>query len=237
MGADTPREGRCPLRLLLVEDDADLANWLSQSLVRRGFVVEWAEDGHVADLRLRAEEFDAILLDIGLPSLSGEQLLVRLRGAGNDTPILVMTARDSLSRRVTLLQEGADDFMAKPVAVEELEARLQALIRRSHGRARGVYHCGPLSFDQGQQRFALAGEVLALSPREHAVLRLLIQRAGEPMSKQQILDRMVSTESDLNPEAIEVIIHRLRRKLGEGPVQIVTLRGLGYLLETAGDGA
>lgn len=163
--------------------------------------------------------------------ISGADLLARLKARGNDTPLMVMTARDSLAQRVALLRDGADDFMGKPFAIEELEARIHALIRRSHGRARGLYACGPLVYDQAGQRFTLDNQPLPLSPREHAVLRLLIQRPGDPLSKAQILDRLVSMESDMNPEAIEVIVHRLRKRLGAAPVQIVTLRGIGYLLE------
>ncbi|WP_151719770.1 response regulator [Gemmobacter serpentinus] len=219
------------MRILLVEDDVDLANWLSQSLAQRGCVVEWEDDGLMAERRLAGDDFDAVVIDLGLPSLDGAALLTRLRKSEDGIPALIVTARDSLVGRVALLNAGADDFLAKPFAVEELEARLAALVRRSHGRARGVYTCGGLVYDQAAQRFTLASETLALSPREHAVLATLIRRAGHPLSKQQILDRLVGHDSDLQLEAIEVIIHRLRRKLGEDKVQIVTLRGLGYLLE------
>lgn len=224
------------MRVLLVEDDSDLASWLMQALMGRGFQVDWAEDGRTAQLRITSEDFDVILLDLGLPLLSGADLLARLKSQGNNTPVLVMTARDSLAHRVALLRDGADDFVGKPFAIEELEVRIHALIRRSHGRARGIYSCGPLQFDQASQRFTMAQEALNLSPREHAVLRLLIQKQGDPLSKQQIVDRLVSMESDLNPDAVEVIVHRLRKKLGEGCVQIVTLRGVGYLLEPEDQG-
>lgn len=219
------------MKLLLVEDDEDLAEWLTQSLVGRGFQVDWTEDGRGAEASIAADSYDLILLDLGLPQMTGAEFLARLKARGNDTPLLVMTARDSLAQRVALLRDGADDFMGKPFAIEELEVRIHALIRRSHGRARGVYACGPLCFDQAGQRFTPGDEVLSLSPREHAVLRLLIQRPGDPLSKTQILDRLVSVESDMNPEAIEVIIHRLRKRLAHAPIQIVTLRGIGYLLE------
>ena len=233
LSANIPRSqcGVGIMRLLLVEDDQDLADWLTQSLIGCGFQVDWAEDGRSAEGRIAAEDYDLILLDLGLPLMTGAELLARLKAAGNDTPLLVMTARDSLAQRVALLRDGADDFMGKPFAIEELEVRIHALIRRSHGRARGVYACGPLSFDHAAQRFTLQGEALPLSPREHAVLRLLIQKPGDPLSKQQIIDRLVSMESDMNPEAVEVIVHRLRKRLAHAPVQIVTLRGIGYLLE------
>ncbi|WP_427026219.1 response regulator (plasmid) [Aureimonas ureilytica] len=225
------------MRILLVEDDPDLATWLSRSLAQRGSVVEWEEDGRLAELRLKADTFDAIVLDLGLPSLDGASLLKRLRAADDATPTLIVTARDDLSKRVELLHAGADDFLAKPFAVEELEARLVALVRRSRGRARGVYQCGTLVYDQNAQRFALDGEPLALAPREHAILSELIQRVGEPLTKQQLLDRLVSADSELHLEAIEVMVHRLRRKLGGASVQIVTLRGLGYFLEASDGGA
>ncbi|WP_435167606.1 response regulator [Falsirhodobacter sp. 1013] len=223
------------MRILLVEDDRDLADWLMQSLEHRGFQVEWAEDGRLAELRLTLEDFDAALLDLGLPSLSGGQVLARLKAAQNETPVLVMTAQDTLAQRVALLRNGADDFMGKPLEIDELEARLLALIRRSHGRSRGLYQCGPLAYDQTSQRFTLRGELFTISPREQSVLRLLIQKAGEPLSKQQILDRLVSIESDLTTEIVEVIVYRLRKKLGDGDVQIVTLRGVGYMLEAVGE--
>lgn len=219
------------MKLLLVEDDQDLADWLTQSLVGLGFQVDWCEDGRLAERRIAQDDYDLILLDLGLPLLGGADLLARLKAQGNDTPLMVMTARDTLAQRVALLRDGADDFMGKPFAIEELEVRILALIRRSHGRARGVYACGPLIYDQAAQRFTLDDVALALTPREHAVLRLLIQKPGDPLSKAQILDRLVSMESDLNPEAIEVIVHRLRKRLGGGQVQIVTLRGIGYMLE------
>lgn len=224
------------MRILLVEDDPDLAIWLSRSLTQRGSVVEWEEDGRLAELWIRMDRFDAIVLDLGLPSLDGASLLRRLRAADDATPTLIVTARDDLAKRVELLHAGADDFLAKPFAVEELEARLVALVRRSFGRAKGVYQCGPLAFDQTAQRFTLAGQPLALAPREHAILRELIQRIGEPLTKQQLLDRLVATHSDLHLEAIEVMVHRLRRKLVGASVQIVTLRGLGYFLEAIDSG-
>ncbi len=132
------------MRILLVEDDPDLATWLSRSLAQRGSVVEWEEDGRLAELRLQSDRFDAIVLDLGLPSLDGASLLRRLRARDDATPTLIVTARDDLSKRVELLHAGADDFLAKPFAVEELEARLVALVRRSRGRAKGVYQCGTL---------------------------------------------------------------------------------------------
>ncbi len=221
------------MRILLVEDEPELARWLSGTLARHaGFIVEWANDGSIAEKWLKMEEFDAVVLDLGLPGLDGRSLLARLRARDDRTPVLILTARDSLTERIDTLHEGADDFLPKPFNVGELEARLLALIRRSRGREHPRLSCGPLVFEVSSQKFSLNGLSFLLSPREHAVLRTLIYRSGEPMAKQQILDRVFSGDEDTNLEAIEVLIHRLRKKLSDTGVQIVTLRGLGYCLET-----
>lgn len=222
------------MRILLIEDEAELAHWVARSLARHaGFVVEWANDGLVAERRLAVEEFDAIVLDLGLPGMDGHTLLAKMRARDDRTPVLVLTARDSLAERVGTLHEGADDFLPKPFVLEELEARLTALMRRSRGREHPRLALGNLVLDTAAQRFTVAGQPLALSPREHAVLRVLIQRSGEPVSKQQILDRIQPDDSEVNLEAVEVLVHRLRKKLADTGVQIVTLRGMGYSLETA----
>ncbi|PWF22192.1 response regulator [Corticimicrobacter populi] len=220
------------MRIFLIEDEPELARWVSRSLARHsGFVVEWADDGIVADRRLSLEEFDAVVLDLGLPGMDGHAVLSRMRARDDRTPVLVLTARDSLAERVGSLHGGADDFLPKPFMIEELEARLQALIRRSRGREHPRLACGPLHYDTAAQKFSLDQQVLPLSPREHAVLRALIQRSGEPVKKQQILERVFSDDSDVNLEAIEVLIHRLRKKLTDSGVRITTMRGLGYCLE------
>lgn len=196
-----------------------------------GIVVDWANDGALADRRLATEDFDAVVLDLGLPGLDGHGVIARMRDRDDRTPVLVLTARDSLAERVGTLHEGADDFLPKPFMVEELEARLMALVRRARGKERPRLACGPLQFDTASQRFTVSGVTLALSPREHAVLRALIQRSGEPMNKQQILDRVFPEDAEVNLEAVEVHVHRLRKKLAGTGVQIATLRGLGYCLE------
>jgi two-component system response regulator TctD len=223
------------MRILLVEDESELAHWLARSLARHGgFVVEWADDGELAERRLAVEEFDAIVLDLGLPKMNGHTFLTRLRARDDRTPVLVLTARDSLAERIDTLHEGADDFVRKPFVIEELEARLIALIRRSRGREHPRLSLGALSLDTAAQRFTVNGQSLALSPREFAVLKVLIQKSGEPISKQSILDRIGSDDKEINLEAVEVLIHRLRKKLGNTGTQIETLRGMGYCLEAAG---
>jgi|SRR5690554_198269 len=220
------------MRILLVEDEPELAHWLSRSLEKKGFSIEWSNDGLVAYRRLQLEEFDAVILDLGIPSMDGHSVLSRLRSEDNRTPILILTARDSLADRVDTLESGADDFLPKPFRIEELVARLNALIRRSRGRDKPRLACGTLAYDLSSKRFTLNGAALAVTPRESEVLRILIQRSGEPVNKQFILDRLTDRDDEImNVEAVEVIIHRLRKKLQASDVQITTLRGIGYCLE------
>jgi two-component system response regulator TctD len=222
------------MRILLVEDESELARWLTRSLARHGgFVADWADDAELAERRMAVEEFDAIILDLGLPGMDGHTFLSRLRARDDRTPVLVLTARDSLVERIDTLHKGADDFLRKPFVIEELEARLVALVRRSRGREHPRLALGDLVLDTAAQRFLERGQPLALSPREFAVLKVLIQKSGEPVSKQQILDRISPDDRDINLEAIEVLVHRLRKKLVNSGTHIETLRGMGYCLEPA----
>lgn len=220
------------MRILLIEDEPDLALWLTRSLEKKGFAVEWANDGLVAHHRLQVEEFDALVLDLGLPGLDGRTVLERLRSNDNRTPVLILTARDSLQERVESLECGADDFLPKPFQIEELVARVNALIRRSRGKDKPRMACAGLAYDLSSKRFTLEGSTLSVSPREAEVLRILVQRSGEPVNKKYILDRLNDQDvEEINIEAIEVLIHRLRKKLQHSDVQISTLRGVGYCLE------
>lgn len=221
------------MRILLVEDEHTLGTWLCKALEHAGIQVEWVDDGRLADRALQERDHDAVVLDLGLPGLDGQQVLRRLRERDQRLPALILTARDTLDERVHALNAGADDFLAKPFALPELEARLQALVRRARGSEHPRLACGPLQYDSARRQFLLRGDALALPPREHAVLRALIQRSGEPCSKQQILDRVFSDDEDVQPEAVEVLVHRLRKRLEGGGVRISTLRGMGYALEPA----
>ncbi|MEO5734112.1 MAG: response regulator [Rubrivivax sp.] len=223
------------MRVLLVEDEKELAVWLSIALAQSGFTVEWAADGLMADNLLACEDFDAVVLDLGLPAKSGHGVLATLRAADNRVPVLVLTARDSVDERVSTLNKGADDFLAKPFALAELEARLMALVRRSRGREHSRLSCGPLLFDPNAKQFLLSDVPLALTPREYALLSALIVRGGEPISKVHLLDRVFPAGNDVGTDAIEVLIYRLRKKLGGGGVTIVTQRGFGYCLEADTD--
>jgi two-component system response regulator TctD len=222
------------MRILLAEDDRELAIWLVRALEQSAFQVDWVDDGRLVRRSLKATRYDALILDLGLPGVGGHDVLAELRDADQRLPVLILTARDSLIERVSSLHAGADDFLAKPFELAELEARLVALIRRARGSDHPRFACGALSYTAASKQFTLGDEVLSLTPREHGVLRALIQRSGEPLSKQEIVERVFSDEQDVNPEAVEVLVHRLRKRLAASSVQITTLRGLGYVLE---DGA
>jgi two-component system response regulator TctD len=204
-----------------------------RALQQSDFQVDWVDDGRLVRRSLKATRYDALILDLGLPGLGGHDVLADLRAADQRLPVLILTARDSLIERVSSLHEGADDFLAKPFELAELEARLIALIRRARGSDHPRFACGPLGYDAATKQFTLGHDTLTLTPREHAVLRALIQRSGEPLSKQEILDRVFSDEQDVNPEVVEVLVHRLRKRLGASAVRITTLRGLGYVLESS----
>ena len=218
------------MRILLAEDERALATWLVRALQHSGFVADWVDDGRLVRRTLKATRYEALVLDLGLPGRDGREVLAELREADMRLPVLVLTARDSLSERVSNLHLGADDFLGKPFELAELEARLVALVRRARGSDQPRFACGPLSYDSATKQFTLSHEPLALTPREHAVLRVLIQRSGEPLNKQEILERVFCDEQDVQPDAVEVLVHRLRKRLQASPVRIVTLRGLGYAL-------
>ncbi|HEY8708050.1 MAG TPA: response regulator [Burkholderiaceae bacterium] len=220
------------MRILLVEDERDMAQWLVRALKQSGFVTDHAPDAHTAEALLdTGTEYDAMVLDLGLPDKNGLALLSELRDRGNATPVLVLTAQGSLPDRVRGLNLGADDFLAKPFAIEELEARLAALVRRSHGRRRARLQCDSLSYDSESHAFSLGGALLPLTPREHAALTALLVRAGIPVGRSQLYDKVFPHASNAGPDAIEQVLHRVRRKLAGSDVRIVTVRGLGYMLE------
>ncbi len=223
------------MRILLVEDEQPLAEWLVKALEQGGLRVDWVSNGALAVRAFDDHDYDALILDLGLPGKSGREILKQLRATDHRLPVLVLTARDSLAERVETLNEGADDFLAKPFALPELEARLTALVRRARGVEHPRFECGPLGFDVANREFTLNGERLLLPRREHALLRCLLQRSGEPVSRQQIIDRVFSDEDDVLSAAVDVLVHRLRKRLENAGVRIATYRGLGYVLEADAD--
>ena len=219
------------MRILLAEDEPELATWLAEALRQSDFHVDWVNDGRLVSSSVKSTRYDALILDLGLPGRDGHDVLDGLRDAGHRLPVLILTARDSLMERVDTLKAGADDFLAKPFELAELEARLLALIRRARGSEHPRFACGPLVYEPVGQKLLLRHEPLKLTPREHAMLRALVQHSGEPMSKRDLIERVFPDEADVQPEAVEVLVHRLRKRLEGSGVRISTLRGLGYVLE------
>jgi two-component system response regulator TctD len=219
------------MRILLVEDNLRLAQTLSQSLQSLGWVVDLVQDGLLADQQLRQHGFDVVVLDLALPRLNGIELLQRLRERGDGVPVLVLTASGDTADRVRGLNAGADDYLAKPFDLAELEARLRALHRRSLGAVHTVLSVGRLHYDTVSRCISLDAQRLTLPPRELAVLEALIERRGQPVSKTLLADRLRGADAVLSGDALEVYVHRLRRRLEGSGAQIQTLRGLGYLLD------
>lgn len=219
------------MKLLLAEDDVLLADALSTQLRGAGFEVQHAPNGAVADFLLEREPHDIAVLDLGLPMLDGLSVLHKVRQRQPDLPVLLLTARDSLDDRVAGLQAGADDYVTKPFDFPELLARLQALLRRSQRRLGVASQVGRLALDEGARRATIAGEPIELSGREWSLLSLLVQQQGKVVTKEQI-HAVWSDESEVGGgNAIEVYVHRLRRKTEGSGVNIRTVRGIGYLLE------
>lgn len=221
------------MRLLLVEDEGEMAAWLMRALAQSGFVPDHAPNARNAEALMAANVYDAIAMDLRLPDKHGLVLLREMRSRNDRTPVLLLTAQGALQDRVRGLNLGADDFLTKPFALEELEARLMALVRRSRDRLSPSLQCGSLSFDLESRAFTLNGVLLLLTPREHAALTALLARSGYPVDKAQLFEKVFSQDSDASPDAIEVVLHRLRKKLAGSDVRIVTVRGLGYMLENA----
>ncbi|ASW04586.1 two-component system response regulator TctD [Rhizobium sp. ERR 922] len=221
------------MRLLIVEDNRELASWLGKALRQAQYVVDIAYDGEDAEHMLKVAAYAIVILDLSLPKMDGLTLLKRLRQSGNKVPVIILTANASLDGRVAGLDSGADDYLAKPFEIAELEARIRAAVRRGHDRAAPEIAVGDLVFDGGTRQFYLAGESLALTPREHAVLEHLVMKAGTTVTKATLSESVFGFDDLADTSAIEIYVHRVRKKLEGSSVQIATLRGLGYLLRHA----
>jgi two-component system OmpR family response regulator len=222
------------MRILIAEDDTIIADGLSRSLRRGGYAVDCAHTGLEADTALMTSSYDLLILDLGLPKLSGLEVLKRLRARNSQLPVLILTALDGTGDRVKGLDLGADDYMAKPFELAELEARVRALTRRSAGTT-PVMQFGQLTYDQVGRVAQINGHTLDLSARELGLLEILLTRAGRLVSKDQLVDHLCGWGEEVSHNAIEVYVHRLRKKLEAGGVRIVTVRGLGYCLERPQD--
>lgn len=219
------------MRIFIVEDDLVLADGLKNSLMQSGYAVDLVSSGADADGVLAYQTFDLVLLDLGLPKLSGFEVLKRLRSRGSKIPVLILTANDDVENRVKGLDLGADDYLSKPFNLAELEARVRALIRRGQAGSSAIITLGKLQLDT-VNRAAIYNDVsLNLSARELAVLEILALKAGKVVNKEQILEKLCNFDEDISDNALEVYLHRLRKKLNHSDINIRTIRGLGYLLE------
>lgn len=216
------------MRILLAEDDSMLGDGLRAGLRQMGFQVDWVRDGVAAERELRAVDYAAAVLDLGLPGKDGMEVLQALRAARNTTPVLVLTARDAVPDRIRGLDAGADDYVLKPVDLHELAARLRSLVRRSHGVAQDMLQAGALSLDPSARQVTWMGEAIPLSTREFDLLHTLMRSAGRVLSREQLEQQMYSWGLEVESNTIEVHIHHLRRKLQADVIQ--TVRGVGYML-------
>ena len=223
------------MRIFVAEDDPVLADGLQQSLRLAGYAVDLVRTGSEADTALLHSVYDLAILDIGLPRLDGFEVLRRLRGRGSAVPVLILTARDSVHDRVKGLDLGADDYLTKPFALQELEARVRALLRRGSGSPTSSITYGQLSYDLTTRRITANSDPIDLSARELAVMESLLLSLGKVVSKEQLVEKLCDWGEQVGFNAIEVYVHRLRKKLEPLNVEIKTIRGLGYLLERTGD--
>ena len=216
------------MRILVVEDDSLLGDGLQVGLRQAGFDVDWTQDGVAARLALEAVPYAAVVLDLGLPRLDGLGLLRRLRMSGNKVPVLILTARDMLDDRVNGLDSGADDYVVKPIDLQELAARLRALVRRSKGEAAGTLRVGDVELEPAARTVSFRGSNVELQPREYVLLHEFMLNAGRVLSREQLQDRLYAWGEEIGSNAVEVHVHHLRRKLA--PDVIRTVRGVGYLM-------
>lgn len=222
------------MRILLAEDDPIIADALATSLRKSGFALDQVSNGQDADTALLGQSYDLLILDLGLPRLNGIEVLRRLRSRKSPMPVLVLTAQDGIEERVRGLDAGADDYLTKPFALPELEARVRALTRRGTGLPT-LIELGALSFDQSERVVRINGESVDFSARELELLEVLLLRVGRLVSKEHLIDHLCAWGESVSTNAIEVYIHRLRKKLELANIRIATMRGLGYCLEKPND--
>jgi two-component system OmpR family response regulator/two-component system response regulator QseB len=216
------------MRILIAEDDPQLGDGLTVGLRQDGYAVDWVKDGIAADLALGSETFDLLVLDLGLPRLSGMEVLARLRGRGQTLPVLILTARDATGDKIAGLDGGADDYVVKPIDLDELAARVRALARRTAGRAAPLLQHGDLVLDPAARQLTLAGTAVDLSVREFSLLQTLMENRGRVMTRAQLEASLYGWRDEPDSNALEVHIHHLRKKLGADRIR--TLRGVGYMM-------
>jgi two-component system OmpR family response regulator len=219
------------MRILISEDDAALAEALRFALTQSGFAVDWVSNGLDADEALKGSEFGLLILDLGLPKIDGLEVLRRLRRRNSTLPVLILSGREQPEEKVAGLDLGADDYLVKPFSLDELQARVRALLRRGHGSAAPVLTYRELSFDPATRTASISGHALPLSLHELSVLEVLIRRFGRPVSKEQLVEQIYTYDQEVSHNAIEVYVHRLRKKIGTTGLVVRTLYGRGYALD------
>ncbi len=217
------------MRLLLVEDNQNLGKGIHAGLNQAGYAVDWVRDGETAQSVLHSEEYDIAVIDIGLPGKSGLEVLEELRSNGDNLPVLILTARDTVNDRVMGLDSGADDYMVKPFDLDELNARIRALLRRCVGRSAPIIRHGNVEMDPAAHTIKKAGEIVELSNRAYAILQTLLENAGRVMSRSRLEQSLYSWKDDIESNAVEVHIHYIRKKLGNDLIR--TIRGVGYIID------
>ena len=217
------------MRLLLIEDDELLGDAVKTGLAQFGYVVDWLKDGESAKTALQIESFELVILDLSLPKLAGLALLKHIRHAGNTTPVIILTARESVENRIEGLDAGADDYMTKPFDLNELSARIRALIRRAQGRADTVIQYRNVTLDPAAHTVLLDNTEINISRREFALLQKLLENHGHVLSREQLMQSIYGWDEDLDSNVLEVHIHNLRKKLNADFIR--TIRGIGYIAE------
>ena len=217
------------MRLLLVEDDAMLGDGVRAGLTQEGFTVDWVQDGAAAQLAIRTEPYALTILDLGLPKLAGLDLLKQLRQDGNTMPVLILTARDTVADRVKGLDSGADDYLIKPFDLDELAARIRALLRRNTGRATPQIRHGDIILDPAAHAVTAAGMPVELATREFGILQALLENTGRVLSREQLEQQLYGWNEEVESNTVEVHIHHLRKKLGAELIR--TVRGVGYMID------
>jgi len=217
------------MRILIVEDDTLLGDGIRTGLSQNGYAADWVEDGAAAQTALLTNDYEAIVLDLGLPKVPGLEVLKKMRAQGNDTPVIILTAMDGVDERVKGLDSGADDYLTKPFDLEELTARLRALLRRRGGRSTPVITHGTLTVDPASHSVTLDETVIDISPREFTILQLLLENHGKVMSRSRLEEGLYAWNDEVESNTVEVHIHHLRKKLGAELIR--TIRGVGYIID------
>lgn len=217
------------MRLLLVEDDKQLGKGIHTGLRQAGYAVDWVMDGDAANAAVAHEPYDLMILDLGLPRLSGLHVLDKVRGSGKDLPVLILTARDSVNDKIVGLDSGADDYMVKPFDLDELGARIRALLRRQGGRRAPILTHGDIELDPAGHSVTKGGRVVDVPPREFAILHMLLDNAGRVLSRSRLEESLYSWKDEVDSNAVEVHIHHLRKRLGADLIR--TIRGVGYIVD------